>query len=506
MLALAFPPYELSLLSWIAFVPLLYAIRGCRPYQVLVIAWLQAWTFYSVSGSWVFATLRDYAHLSIGTSALEFVMLGLMLAGFCAFAVAIAHYVSETLSLPRAITLPIAWTAQECLRARMPLGFPWNLVGYAAYQDIHLIQFAEFTGVYGISALIIFVNVELYEVLVGPSAVARRKALWGLTAIPSLALLFGFIAVARLDSTAAAGRLKVALISGGVPPTQARTSSSRREAFDLYRTNTHQTLALHPDLIIWPESAAMCIFQPTANYPTTMAEDAGYRSALVKIAIDSGTPILFGALAFKQAHGQVTMFNRAYLLSRTGEVADYYDKMRLVPFGEYLPMQQFLGARLRTITTVQHLHSGDSDAVFNLAGIRIAVRICYESIFPHLMRDAVANGADLIVNISNDAWYGTAGARQALAMTAMRAVETRRPLVRVANQGISAVISPTGRIQIASRFIASGDVREVEWPAGSSFYVRVGDVFGLSCVALIAIGLVLAVYVRRLPRRALDAS
>lgn len=497
VLALAFPPYELSLLGWFAFVPLLYAIEGCGPHEVLVIAWLQGLAFCITSGSWVFSTLYEYARLSVTTSVIEFAILCLMLAAFGACATASAEFVSKRLSVPLVLTLPITWTAGEWMRVKIPSSFPWNLLGYAAHRDIHLIQFAEFTGVYGISALIIFVNVSVYEFVFGALTVAARcRILMTSITILSIALLFGAMRVAQIDSAPAAGSLRVALISGGLKPAKVQTFRSRADTFDLYRQNTRLTLFLHPDLIIWPECAAMCIFQPDGRYSLPMTEDAAYRRSLVELAYDSDTPILFGALAFRQAHGKVTMFNRAYLLSRTGGVAGYYDKIKLVPFGEYLPMQRFLARHMRTITNVRDLGSGDRDSLFNVGGVKLGVRICYESAFPDLTRRATEAGADILVNISNDAWYGKMGAEQALTMTAMRAVETKRPIVRVANQGFSAIISPVGRIQITSQFsTAAGVVRGVSWSTGQTIYVRVGDVFAESCVVLAAAGLLLSALV-----------
>jgi apolipoprotein N-acyltransferase len=495
VLTLAFPPYGLSVLAWIAFVPLFYAIEGSRPLELFGIAWLQQLVFCVTCGAWVFSTLHDFSRLSVTTSLIEFTILCSFLAAFGAAAVAISEFISRGWSVPVVLTVPLAWTASELLRTVIPISFPWNLLGYAVYREIYVIQFAEFTGVYGISALIILVNVSFYEFLFGTRTVtARRGMLLTSIAILSIALLFGAMRVAQINSAPAAGSLRVALISGGLPPAQAHTSRARAESFDLYRLNTQLTLRQHPDLVIWPECAAMFIFQPDDRYSFAMAEDAAYRRSLIELARDSEVPILFGALAFRQVQGIVTMLNRAYLLSRTGEVAGYYDKIKLVPFGEYLPMRQNLARHMTTIAGIQNLSNGDRDSLFDIAGAKLGVRICYESIFPDLTRRATAAGADILVNISNDAWYGKIGAEQALAMTAMRAVENKRPVIRVANQGFSAIISPTGGIQIPIEFsTASGAVRDVNWPAGRTFYVRFGDIFATGSLALTAAGFVLAV-------------
>jgi apolipoprotein N-acyltransferase len=417
-----------------------------------------------------------------------------MIAAFGACAVAIAKFVNKRLSVPMFLTLPVAWTAGEWMRTKVPFSFPWNLLGYAVYRDIHLIQFAEITGVYGISALIIFVNVCVYEFLFGIGSIStRRRMLVSSIGVLFVALLFGEIRVAQMDSAPAAGTLRVALISGGLPPANMYSPMSKEQSFDLYRANTRLTLSEHPDLIIWPETSAMGIFQPDTRYSLPMAKDAAYRRELVELAQDSDTPILFGAIAFLQVGGKVTMLNRAYLLSNKGEVEGYYDKIKLVPFGEYLPMQWLLARHMRTITNVPNLEGGDRDVLFDVGGVKLGVRICYESVFPDLTRRAIAAGADILINISNDAWYGKIGAEQVLAMTAMRAVESKKPVVRVANQGFSAIISPVGRIQLVSQFAsAEGSVREVSWRAGETVYSRIGDALAHLCVALTAAALAVA--------------
>src|SRR5262249_16045723 len=148
-----------------------------------------------------------------------------------------------------------------------------------------------------------------------------------------------------------------------------------------------------------------------------------------------------GALTFRMLYGK--MLNSAYLLSSSGDIAGHYDKIRLVPFGEYLPMSWILSRHMRTITGVVGLVFGDRDSIFKVGDVKLAVRICYESAFPALGRRAAGAGADVIVNITNDSWYGRTGAEQAVAMTALRAVENERPIVRVANGGFSATISPS---------------------------------------------------------------
>ncbi len=210
---------------------------------------------------------------------------------------------------------------------------------------------------------------------------------------------------------------------------------------------------------------------------------------------------MFGAPALGEVDGRLGFYNRAYLVSDTGAVAAWYDKMQLVPFGEYVPLRSLLGYFVnRVVEGFGDMFAGDRQTIFDLKGARLGVLICYESIFPNLSRMAVNRGADILVNITNDAWYGESSAPyQLLAMAAMRAVETKVPVVRVANTGISAVIEPSGKIVARTPLFKRGtEIERVYWQPRRTIYATVGDLFAEICFTLVAIALIWG-YLR--PRR-----
>jgi len=262
-------------------------------------------------------------------------------------------------------------------------------------------------------------------------------------------------------------------------------------SFHIYSEQSEKAAQQKVDLIIWPEAAATFFFQPEDRYPASLELDAEYRHRLIELARQTGDPILFGAPALELDHAPIVTYNRAYLVSGQGQVMSHYDKMQLVPFGEYVPMRSLLGFFVdRIVVGMGEFAPGREHTIFDVKGAKLAVLICYESVFPDLTRSAVDAGADILVNITNDAWYGDSSAPyQLLAMSAMRSVETHTPMIRVANTGISTVITPTGAITARTDlFTRETEIENVSWSAGRTVYTMVGDVFAEICFALAVIG------------------
>ena len=250
------------------------------------------------------------------------------------------------------------------------------------------------------------------------------------------------------------------------------------------------------DLIVWPEAAAAFLFQPDDRYPAMLTSDVQYRTTLLTLARNIGKPILFGAPALAVQNDRVAGFyNRADLVSDKGEVVAHYDKIELVPFGEYVPARGILGFFVnRIVEGMGDMIPAKSRRCFDFKGAKLGILICYESIFPDFTRREVNLGADVLVNITNDAWYGESSAPyQVLAMAALRSVETKVPMVRAANTGFSALIEPSGRITERTPLFKRGTtIVDVSWRPVRTLYTMVGDLFAEICVLLTAIGLIVA--------------
>ncbi len=501
-LALAFPKFDLSLLAWVAFVPLFYAIEGEALAGVFGWAWLQGLACQVASLYWVVITLNTFAGVNVVLAVFPLLLLAGVVAIYGAVAIWAGEFVARRLRVPMVATVPVAWAAMEWLRSFFPLGFPWNFLGESAYRNLDLIQFAEITGTYGVSALIMLFNAAVFVVLFRrETRRVQSLSLSVLTALMVLAIAFGNVRLAGLRKARPEGTLRVAMVQGNIPQSIKWNPNDLAQSFGVYVMQTAKAARQRAQLVIWPETAAEFLFQPDDNYPAQFAGDAEYRRALLKLAGATGDPILFGAPALGQENGRLGFYNRAYLVSGEGRVVNYYDKIQLVPFGEYVPLRSVFGFVVnRIVHGFGDMISGKSQTLFEVKGAKLGVLICYESIFPDLTRRAVKGGADVLVNITNDAWYGRSSAPyQLLAMAAMRSVETKVPMIRVANTGISAVIQRSGRITAPTPLFKRGtEIEDVSWRPVRTVYTVVGDLFAEICFAL---GAAAVLWAWRYPRK-----
>jgi apolipoprotein N-acyltransferase len=495
-LALAFPKFDVSLLAWVAFVPFFYAVEGEPLKRLFGWAYLQGLACYIGSFYWVEITLNEFAHVHFILALLPMLLLAAVVAIDTAVALWAGEFTSRRLRLPIVITMPIAWAAVELLRTYFPIGFPWNLLGETQYHNLELIQFAEFTGTYGISALIVLFNAVIFTVLLRRGT--PRLQTWSLstlTAIMIVALIFGNWRIHELGTVKPQGSFRVAMVQGNIPQSLKWDPNFLATSFGIYRDQTQNAASQKVDLAIWPEAAATFFFQPEDKYPAAFADDASYRQRLLNLARTSGESILFGAPALGVEDNRVGFYNRAYLVSGKGDVIAWYDKIQLVPFGEYVPARSILGYFVnRVVPGMGDMFPGKQQTLFDVNGAKLSVLICYESIFPDLARRSVKAGANVMVNITNDAWYGTSSAPyQLLAMAVMRSIETKVPMIRVANTGISAIIMDDGRITANTPLFKRGtEIEDVSWHPSRTLYTIIGDVFADICLILTAIGLVWA--------------
>jgi apolipoprotein N-acyltransferase len=309
-------------------------------------------------------------------------------------------------------------------------------------------------------------------------------------------MIFGEVRIWHLDHARPSGSARLAMVQGNIPQSFKWEKEALPVTFRVYADQSRWAAAQNSNLVIWPETASGFFFQPNVAYPAGMELQAEYRRQLLDLVRSTGVPILFGAPTFKIHRGQISTFNRAYLVDGDGAIVDYYDKIQLAPVGEYLPAPALFGHFIsRLAEAPSDFVPGDRLTIFKLGDARIGTLICYESAFPDLTRRFVDAGANLLVNITNDAWFGKSSAPyQLFAMATMRAIENHTPLVRVANTGISAVISPTGRVLASTELFTSKTLIEnVELKQQRpTFYARHGDLFAEACVVLSIIGLLAA--------------
>ncbi len=488
LLVLSFPNLDQHYCIWFALVPLLFAAEGKNGYRSFLMAWLCGFLFYAGLMYWIVVVTTTYGKLPYPAGVLLMLMLSGFLALYFALPFALARFVEAKYELSLPLLLPVFWVALEYLRSFLFSGFPWENLGYSPYRMLPLMQFADITGVYGVSFLIVWVNAVLYLVLRG---IALKQLPWKAIAVTILmlasALGYGRMRIQEAAALSAGSPpLTVGLVQGNIPQDIKWDAAFRDEALQRHQDLTLSALKAEAELVVWPESATPFYFQ---NEPQ-------YQAMLFDLIRNSRSYLLIGSpsLAAEQRH--YVSFNSAFLLTPDATVAGRYDKIHLVPYGEYIPLKGLLFFLDKMVEGIGDFRPGRDIALMPLPASPFGVLICYEIIFPDLTRRFVKQGAGFLVNITNDAWFGNTGAPyQHFSMAAVRAIENKRWVARAANTGISGIISPTGTIEAASAVFTQAFLTGRIHPLQTiTFYTRYGDVFALSLSAIALILLAAAAY------------
>ena len=439
-LALAYPNYNLSLLTWVSVAGLLYACVGAGVAEAALCGFLYDVAYYGVSIPWVATVLQQYGPMPLWLAAGIFVLLVIALSLFCAvFAGVFAWIARRSLGLALAAA-PFLWVAIELARMHLPqaaVNFPWDLLGYTASGNLALLQITAFTGIYGLSLLVVAYNALLVWTLRGP-ANARRGALkmWAVATIVLVgAALFGGRFIPKVQPTNIAH-----LVQTNLPQALEYPANwDQIHAADMARIDDISIRAgkSRPGLLVWPETPAPFSMSQTAFVLHTQ-----------RLALESHSDFLFGEVEWKAtARGNRLPYNSAAMIEPVGDETFEYDKMHLVPFGEFIPWRDSLWFAKNITGVVGDFSVGTRHAVGNLPGGKFGVFICYEAIFPDHVRQFVLSGAGVLLNLSNDGWFGrTAAPAQHLMQARVRAVENRRWLLRDTNNGYTVSIDPYGRI------------------------------------------------------------
>jgi apolipoprotein N-acyltransferase len=464
--ALAMPGFGMPALAWVALVPLLLAIRGVPPAGAAALGLLCGTVFYAVHCAWLTETV------SLASCAILAGASGLWIGAFAG----LAQMLGRRAPSWRLLSIPSAWVVVEWLRVHAGfLGLPFGTLGHSQYEVLPVAGVAAVFGVHGVSWLLVAVNAGLAELLAPSTAGAGRRGL--VRAGAAAGMLAGFVALGAAAGPAQApdAGFRVALVQAGVH--DARDPASP-PAFEVARRYTSRSQALAgrgPQLVVWPASSV----------PYDLAADAAVRWRLTRLAGATGVPLLVGSSgrdkSVARARGWQPAANSAFLFDGGGPVSRY-DKVRLLPFNEYLPLRGRVPWPAWIASASADARAGDGRTVFETGGARFGVVICWEALFASDFREA-ARGADFMVSMTNEAFTRSPRAHeQMLAMNVFRAIENRIAVVRPATTGISALIGPDGRI--LDRVVdGRGRSLDVEGdllagvPLGRdrAFYGRVGD-------------------------------
>lgn len=492
LLLLSFPNFDLGVLAWVALVPLLLAIDGKTPTQAYLLTCFAGVAFVAGMSYWIWTVpaFKLFAGVLAGFYIAQHVAVwGL---GVC--------LIRRRTALPLALVAPCVWVAVEYLRSHVGfLSLPWLLLGQSQHASLALIQLSSVTGVYGLSFLIVLVNAAIAQALLEGRRRSREltptPAGWAhvpRSAIVAAVLLIGAflhgaVVIARYSDAATT---KIAIVQGNIPQDRKWDRRYRQSILAEYGRLTREAATQRPAMIVWPETAV----------PGDVLHDTTLREKVASLAAETDTYLLVGSSEYAKFSNQAFRgkhYNSMVLFSPRGDIAGYYRKIILVPFAEYEPLQGLVEWPRTVVSQFGSFVAAEEYTLFAVGSLVVGATICWENIFPDLVRQFVKRGATLMVNATNEAWFGeTAAPRQFLAMSVFRAAEHRIAVVRAANTGISAFIDPLGRVVDRVTDASGKDVfvngvlfADVPTMTTRTFYTRYGDVFAAGPIA--AVGLML---------------
>jgi len=475
LLTLSFPSFGHPAAAWVALTPLLVILHGTRsPGLAFGLGLTTGAVHFAGTLPWLTQVMTEFGGFPLPVGVL---LNGLLVAYLALFPAAFAVMVVVVLRARSGewglLSAAPVWLTTELGRMWLFGGFPWELLGYSQTSVLPVSQLASLFGVHGVTLLVVFINSALALALVGPRA-QRVRVLAVATGVLGVVVLFGVWRLTDNRLVRDGTPLRVGLVQGNILQADKWDPAMRSTILRRYLDLSRQSAADGARLIVWPESATPFSF-----------EDHPDGDAVRQLARDTGAHLLFGSTQSRR-DPVPRVFNAAFVLRPDGETAAVYQKMHLVPFGEYVPFRALLFFVSPLVESMVDFSPGISPVIMPIGAHRISTAICYEIIYPGLVRSFVRHGSELLTTITNDAWYGRSAApHQHFQQAAMRAIEQGRYLTRAANTGISGVVDPYGRVLARSALFETAVItEEVRLLSGLTLYGRIGDLLAYLCVVL----------------------
>ncbi len=471
LLALSYPRFDLFPLAFVALVPLLAAAGAATVRGAFGLGLLTGITFNGILLYWLIPVMERYGGLpgaaSIALLGLLVLYLSLYTGAFAAVVTAWTRRYGD-LGL---LLAPIAWVALELARARVLGGFPWGLLGYSQYRNLPVLQVASLGSVYAVSFVVAACNAAV-AVAIPRAGRGPRVPLWGAAGVLAAVAavhLGGALALHMPPAGGGAGEV-VALVQANVPQDRKWDRGAEDAIVGELIEMTRGAAAAGARIVIWPESSSPLSFRrvvparPGGAPDPVVEERPGYADRISAVARELDIELIAGSVDYRVEGGTIRALNSAFRVGADGSIGPTYDKVQLVPFGEYVPLRRLLFFVNPMVEgAIAEFAPGRRFEPLPTRAGPAATVICYEAIFPRVVA-RIARRAAFLVNITNDAWFGrSAGPHQHLAMAIVRSVELRRDLARAANTGISALVDPYGRIvqrsELEERTVLLGRVR-----------------------------------------------
>jgi apolipoprotein N-acyltransferase len=442
---------------------------------------------------WTSTVVATFGQLATPVAVFAMLLLAAYLALYPAVAALVTGVLVRRIGAPALLLAPAAWVATEFLRGYFFGGFPWVPLGNSQVTVLAVAQLASVLGVYGLTALVAIVNAAIaYSMLTAGSA--RVKALAGAGVLLIAVAGWGAWRIGDGSLVRQGTSIRVGLVQGNIEQTLKWRRDQARMIFTTYIAMTRDVVRRGAQYVIWPESSTPFSFE---------SDQVGERE-MRALAREVGVPILFGSdqtvidpdVRLQEGEPAAEKhYNAAFQLAPDGMTSAVYRKIHLVPFGEFVPLADWLTIfppLVQTLAGFAPFTAGESMVVLPVGQHKASTAICYEVVYPSLVREAVLGGSELLTTITNDAWYGHSSAPfQHFAMASMRAIEHGRYLARAANTGISGVIDPYGRVTARSAiFEQVGLVEEVRFLTGRTIYSAIGDAVAYAAMALVVLALV----------------
>jgi len=482
---LAFPPFEFAFLAWVALVPMLCVFR----YEVSI---KEAFFYPFLAGVIFFSGLLSWlAGVTIPGMIILIIVLSSL---YGIFGLGVKYVLKASVNF---LAIPLMWVILEYTRGFIFTGFPWGLLAYSQYTNLNLIQIADLTGAYGVSFIIAAVNTAF----AAWGFRLKRKVAYLMTALLLIVVAVTY-GIFKFKNYYVRGSFKASVVQGNIPQDHKWDAAFADEIIEKYVNLTEKTVEQDsPDMVIWPETAYPYLVENMTEAPPEIA-------AFIE---KWKTPLLAGVVVKRGDE----YFNSAMLFDQDAKVSGFYSKTHLVPFGEYIPFKKaFSFLREHIDKPIGNFERGGDYDIFRIKSVvlsssekaktrrtdfyKFGVLICFEDVFPYITRKFVKKGANFMVTITNDAWFGkTAAAREHLQASVFRAVENRVPMIRAANTGISCFIDSTGKIlKVAKKngkeiFVSAFLADYINMYVGRVYYTTYGDVFMLFCgvVLILLVGI-----------------
>jgi apolipoprotein N-acyltransferase len=488
LLYTSFPPIGISLIAWVGLVPILFSLN--------FIGYLHAFPVGFLMGAVLYILYMNWLNVVATFTGAAFFMMALYAGFFFGLFGILYTFITMRTKFPKVIVAPVLWVVIEYVRSNLFfLAIPLGLLAHSQYEEIPLIQIASFTSVYGITFIVVLVNAALTESIIytvnrirsinGKQQASPLPAVFSMTGAFLTVSLIYFWGYHQVQDTGNKTKmlLSVSLIQGNIPQHEKWNPQFRQKVMQQYSKLTMQASKENPDLIIWPETAI----------PGYLADEQSLALYVKNLSRTINTPLLVGSSSFAKMEKGGWKFrqdkNCAFLIDEQGNIINSYTKMRLLPFGEYLPLAGKFSWPRWLVPEYGSFIPGTTPTVFETRHGKFGVVICWENLFPDLFRTFVIRGSEFMVNLTNEAWFKkTVASELFLKMSVFRAVENRVTLLRCANTGISSLIDPFGRIKDRIRDAHGNDIMvegtltiRVPESKGQTFYTRNGDAFAVFC-------------------------